>query len=612
MSRVYIFCLLINRVLEELDVKKRLFLSLELVKRELAVATLQQQLSREVEDKVNKMQRKYLLQEQLKIIRKELGIEKDDKEQLREKFMEKMKKLSPPEQVAEVFEEELTKLSLLDTNSSEFSVTRNYLDWLTNIPWGQASDERFDLSEAKNILEQDHYGLDDIKKRILEFIAVSKLRGGVQGKILCFCGPPGVGKTSIGRSIARALNRNYFRFSVGGLSDVAEIKGHRRTYVGAMPGKLIQALKKVQTENPLILIDEIDKLSRGYQGDPASALLELLDPEQNKNFLDHYLDVPIDLSKVLFIGTANVTDTIPAPLIDRMEIIHVSGYISSEKVEIAKRHLLPEALTQCGISTNQITLTDNAINTLISSYCRESGVRNLQKQIDKVLRKSARQIVESADFKPIQINADNLSDYVGKPVFPSERMYQLTPPGVILGLAWTAMGGSTLYIESVPINQSKDRVGGLQLTGKLGDVMKESAQIALTVAKGFLHDPAYLSMDTDFFEKNAIHLHVPEGATPKDGPSAGVTMVTSLLSLAIGRSVKQDLAMTGEISLTGKVLPVGGIKEKLIAAKREGVKYVILPSGNQSDYHDLANSIKDGLEISFVSEYREVYRIAFE
>ncbi|KAH8857220.1 Lon protease like, mitochondrial [Schistosoma japonicum] len=411
----------LQAVLEEMDIHKRLRLSLSLVKKEYELGRLQQQIGREVEEKVKQQHRRYMLSEQLKVIKKELGLEKDDKDTIVEKF----------------------RLRLKVSN-----VTRNYLDWLTALPWGITSEEHLDIGQAKKILDEDHYGMEDVKKRILEFIAVSQLKGSTQGKILCFCGPPGVGKTSIANSIARALNRKYFRFSVGGMSDVSEIKGHRRTYVGAMPGKIIQCLKKTKTENPLILIDEIDKLGRGWQGDPASALLELLDPEQNVNFLDHYLDVTVDLSRVLFITTANQLDTIPEPLRDRMEVIEVSGYVEEEKLAIAKRYLLPLATRNCGLDDSRLLVNDNAIQRLIKQYCRESGVRNLQKHIEKIVRKVAYQLVNAEEDPPISVSSDNLTIYVGQPIWTSDRLYDpVTPPGVVMGLAWTSMGGSVLYIE---------------------------------------------------------------------------------------------------------------------------------------------------------------------
>lgn len=414
-------------------------LALSLLKKELELSKLQAKIGKEVEEKVKQQHRKYILQEQLKVIKKELGIEKDDKDAIGEKYRERIKEKKVPKHVMDVIEEELTKLNFLESHSSEFNVTRNYLDWLTLLPWGVQSKENLNIDQAIEILDHDHYGMEDIKKRILEFIAVSQLKGSTQGKILCFYGPPGVGKTSIARSIARALDREYFRFSVGGMTDVAEIKGHRRTYVGAMPGKLIQCLKKTKTENPLVLIDEVDKIGRGYQGDPSSALLELLDPEQNVNFLDHYLDVPVDLSKVLFICTANVTDTIPEPLRDRMEMIEMSGYVAEEKLAIAKQYLIPQAKKDSGVTDDNIQFEDCSLNTLIKSYCRESGVRNLQKHIEKIVRKVAFKLVKK-ETSMFQVSDGNLQELVGKPIFTHERMYDETPAGVVMGLAWTAMG----------------------------------------------------------------------------------------------------------------------------------------------------------------------------
>uniref|UniRef100_A0A8D8UTA6 Lon protease homolog, mitochondrial n=1 Tax=Cacopsylla melanoneura TaxID=428564 RepID=A0A8D8UTA6_9HEMI len=609
-------------ILEEMDIPKRLMLSLSLLKKELELNKLQQKIGREVEEKVKQQHRKYILQEQLKAIKKELGLEKDDKDAIEEKFRERIKDKTVPGPVMEVLNEELTKLGFLESHSSEFNVTRNYLDWLTSLPWGVQSVENLDLAQAAKILDDDHYGMEDVKKRILEFIAVSQLKGTTQGKILCFYGPPGVGKTSIAKSIARALNREYFRFSVGGMSDVAEIKGHRRTYVGAMPGKVIQCMKKTKTENPLVLIDEVDKIGKGYSGDPASALLEMLDPEQNANFLDHYLDVPVDLSRVLFICTANVIDTIPEPLRDRMEMIDVSGYVAEEKVAIAEQYLIPQAMKESGLTADQITLEPDAIQVLIKNYCRESGVRNLQKHIEKVARKVALSIVKKESDK-VNVSSSNLGEFVGKAVFSHDRLFEITPPGVVMGLAWTAMGGSTLFIETSvrkPISSTSPEPvqddkkpgptdGTLYLTGHLGDVMKESANISLTVARNFL---CTMDPSNTFLNTRHLHLHVPEGAVKKDGPSAGITITTALVSLATGKPIKQNLAMTGEISLVGKVLPVGGIKEKTIAAKRVGVTTILLPEENKKDFDDLPGYIRDGLDVHFVSEYKQVYDLVFD
>ncbi|KAI9658487.1 MAG: ATP-dependent Lon protease pim1 [Alyxoria varia] len=647
-------------VLEALNIEERLSKSLVVLKKELMNAQLQSKISRDVENKIQKRQREYWLMEQRKAINKELGIESDGKDKLVEKFKEKATKLAMPEAVKKVFDEEISKLATLEPAASEFNVTRNYLDWLTQIPWGQRSAENFGIKNARTVLDEDHHGLKDVKDRILEFIAVGKLRGTVEGKILCFVGPPGVGKTSIGKSIARALNRQYYRFSVGGLTDVAEIKGHRRTYVGALPGRIIQALKKCQTENPLVLIDEVDKIGRGVHGDPSSALLELLDPEQNSSFLDHYMDVPVDLSKVLFVCTANMTDTIPRPLLDRMEMIELSGYVSDEKMAIADRYLAPASKEMSGLKDVDVQLDENAILELINKYCRESGVRNLKKQIDKVFRKTALNIIgeigenelseekalteegkeaqeeakkDDTDVKDtpenienettekprvalnvpdtvhVRIDKENLSDYVGPPVFTSDRLYDVTPPGVAMGLAWTQMGGAALYVESIlqnALNHSSSP--GLEITGNLRNVMKESSTIAYSFAKSVI---ARRFPDNKFFDKAKIHLHCPEGAVQKDGPSAGVTMATSLLSLALDHQLAPTIAMTGELTVTGKVLRIGGLREKTVAARRAGAKMIVFPSDNHSDWLELPENIKEGIEGKPVNWYSEVFDTVF-
>jgi Lon-like ATP-dependent protease len=664
-------------VLETLNVEDRLRKALTVLKKELMNAQLQSKISKDVERSIQKRQREYFLMEQMKGIRRELGIESDGKDKLVEKFREKSLKLAMPEAVKKVFDEELNKLAHLEPAASEFNVTRNYLDWLTQIPWGQRSAENFGINNAVKVLDEDHHGLKDVKDRILEFIAVGKLRGTVEGKILCFVGPPGVGKTSIGKSIARALNRQYYRFSVGGLADVAEIKGHRRTYVGALPGRIIQALKKCQTENPLILIDEIDKLGRGHQGDPASALLELLDPEQNNSFLDHYLDVPVDLSKVLFVCTANMTDTIPRPLLDRMEMIELSGYVADEKMAIAERYLAPAAKGLAGLKDVDVNLTKEAIEELINKYCRESGVRNLKKQIEKVYRKSALKIVQDLgetvlpeadaltdegkaameeskkdetdvketpeniekattetprvslnvpDTVHVTINKENLKDYVGAPVFTSDRLYDTTPAGVAMGLAWTQMGGAALYVESILESAlSPSSRPGLATTGNLKAVMKESTTIAYSFAKSVL---AKNYPENRFFDHAKVHLHCPEGAVQKDGPSAGITMATSLLSLALNKPLDPTIAMTGELTVTGKVLRIGGLREKTVAARRAGSKMIIFPADNLSDWLELPEvsgfpsppmnhlltmhqNIKEGIEGHPAKWYSDVFDLVF-
>ncbi|BAM82012.1 probable ATP-dependent protease Lon [Cyanidioschyzon merolae strain 10D] len=602
----------LQEILEEPRLEERLSKTLGLLKSELETIRVQRKISRQIEENVSNAQRKFFLNEQLKYIRKELGLEKDERESVKSKLLARLEQKQVPKQAASVIDEEMQKLSALDPASSEYNVTRNYLDWLTIIPWGVYSQDNLDIQNVRAVLDEDHYGMDDVKKRIQEFIAIGKLKGTVEGKILLLSGPPGVGKTTIGKSIARALGRKCYRFSVGGMSDVAEIKGHRRTYVGAMPGKFIQALKVAQTQNPLILIDEIDKLGRGWQGDPSSALLEALDPEQNNAFLDHYLDVPVDLSKTLFICTANVIDSIPSPLLDRMENISLPGYILEEKVAIARRHLVPQARKAAGLTARQLVIREGALRALARDYCREAGVRSLQKQIERICRKVALQIVNQ-DIGQMVVNSESLPELVGKPPYASELAYRRMPSGVARGLAWTPLGGAVLYVESIDTGHQGSGgafTGGprLHTTGQIGSVMKESSDIALSFARRFLQakDPA-----NRFFERAYIHMHVPEGATPKDGPSAGCTMVTSLLSLALNRPVPSDLAMTGEMTLTGRILPVGGIREKVVAAKRAGLKRVLLPQQNIRDWEELPDYIRRGLEVSFVSSYDDVYRIAF-
>ena len=614
----------LQHAFEALHVKERLDRVLHLVFKELERAKVQEEIRGSVEKKMQGLQREYFLKEQLKLIQTELGITKDDKEAVANKFTERLDGLTIPKSAKTVIDEELEKFESLEKNSAEFNVTRNYLDWLTSIPWGKLTDENFDIDSAKTILDEDHYGMEDAKDRVLEFIAVGKLKGSVQGKILCLNGPPGVGKTSIGKSIARALNREYYRFSVGGLSDVAEIKGHRRTYIGAMPGKIVQGLKQTECFNPLILIDEIDKLGRGHSGDPASALLELLDPSQNTSFVDHYLDVPLDLSQALFVCTSNSLDTIPGPLLDRMEVITLSGYDLPEKVEICEQYLEPKARKEVGLEKGSegiptsLGMERETTEALIRWYCREAGVRNLEKKVEKMYRKLAYKIVKekpSEDDADWNITEEKMADLLGKPPFTSDRLYEDgTPPGVVMGLAYTAMGGSALYIETVNIeneNKKKKPKGSdvnFSLTGQLGDVMSESSNIAMTVARRKIQK---WDSSSDFFENNKIHLHVPEGAIKKDGPSAGVTMTTALCSLALNRPVRDDLAMTGEISLTGKVLPVGGIKEKTIAARRAGISCLILPKQNKKDYDELPEYAKEGLEVHFCDDYDDVFDCAF-
>jgi len=604
-------------------------------------------------------------------------MESDGKDKLIEKFKERAAALKMPESVRKVFDEELSKLIGLEPAASEANVTRNYLEWLTQIPWGQHSPENYSISHAQTVLDDDHYGLKDVKDRILEFLAVGKLRGTVQGKIICLVGPPGVGKTSIGKSISRALNRQFFRFSVGGLTDVAEIKGHRRTYVGALPGKIIQALKRVGTENPLVLIDEVDKIGRGINGDPASALLEMLDPEQNNSFLDHYMDVPVDLSRVLFVCTANNLDTIPAPLLDRMEVLEVSGYVSEEKAVIADKYLGPQAKDSSGLKDADVILDPSAVDILIKYYCRESGVRNLKKHIDKIYRKAAlklvqdlgedvfpepaaitpesvvtpnqvksvesqeppsnepssipesstpnpdelaeRKVVTTQERKPlpipdtvhVRITPETLKDYVGPPIYQKDRMYvQTPPPGVSTGLGYLGNGsGAVMPVEAM----SMPGKGGLQLTGKLGEVIRESAQIGLSWVKSHAYELGITSsQEEQFLTDRDIHVHMPEGSIGKEGPSAGTAILAAFVSLFTKTKINPDIAMTGEISLVGQVLPVGGLKEKILAAHRAGIKTIIAPAANRADIEEnVPESVKTGIKFVYVEDVKEVLHEAF-
>jgi ATP-dependent Lon protease len=592
----------LQAVLETTHILERLEKVLVLLKKELEVARAQTHIRKQVEESMEKRQREFLLREQLKAIQKELGLAKDDRTAERERFEERLKGLILPEETQKRVDEELEKFTVLEPGSPEYAVTRNYLDWLTQLPWGRYSKDNLDLERARRILDRDHEGLEDVKERIVEFLAVGSRRGEVTGSILLFVGPPGVGKTSIGRSIAEALGRKFYRFSVGGMRDEAEIKGHRRTYIGAMPGKFVQAIKEVGVANPVIMLDEVDKIGASYQGDPASALLEVLDPEQNKDFLDHYLDVRFDLSKVLFVCTANQLDTIPPALLDRMEVIRLSGYIAAEKLAIARRHLLPRALDKAGLKKSELRIEPAAIREVIERYAREAGVRNLEKRLQAIARKAVVKIMKGAK-PPVRVGAKDLEDYLGKPVFRPEKPQ--AGVGVVTGLAWTPLGGATLDVEATRVHEAGR---GFKLTGQLGDVMKESAEIAYSYVAG--HAREY-SADSGFFDKAFIHLHVPAGATPKDGPSAGITMASALLSLARGRKSVRPLAMTGEITLTGQVLPVGGIREKLIAARRAGIKELILPEANRGDFEELPAHIRAGLRVHFAGHYKDVAKIVF-
>ena len=593
-------------VLEELDVKSRVEKTITLLTREIQRIKLGEEIQTEVHDEISKTQREYYLREQMKAIKRELG---EDEETVDIKELEdRVKAAKLPEEADKVAMKELDRLSRIPTQSPEYSVSRTYIEWLADLPWSNSSEAQIDVKKAEKILDEDHYGLEKVKERILEYLAVRNLKQErnpdkvVRGPILCFSGPPGVGKTSLGKSIARAIGREFVRMSLGGVRDEAEIRGHRRTYIGALPGRVIQSMKKAGTNNPVFMLDEIDKLGSDFRGDPSSAMLEVLDPEQNDAFSDHYLEVDFDLSKVMFITTANYQDAIPPALRDRMEILDFSGYIEDEKIKIAQQHLIPKQIEENGLNKKEVSLDKAAISELVRSYTRESGVRNLEREIANVLRKVARDLVEKT-IKKIRVTSKKVIEYLGAPRFYSEIAERTTKPGVVTGLAWTAAGGDILFIES---SKMKGK-GGLTLTGQLGDVMKESATAALTYVRSHTD---ILGIPDDFHEKTDIHVHVPAGAIPKDGPSAGVSMFTSIVSLMTGKPVKAKVAMTGEITLRGNVLPIGGVKEKVTAAHRSGIKHIILPDHNKKDLEDIPEHIKKDLNFYFAKEIMDVIDVA--
>ncbi|MBN2448941.1 MAG: endopeptidase La [Lentisphaeria bacterium] len=593
-------------VLECLNVRTRLEKALLLLRKELDLNQLKEKITHQIEEKISKQQREFFLREQLKAIKQELGLEKDEKTEEIERYQQRIDEISHalPDEARDRIREEIDKLKLLSPQSPEFAVSRNYLDWLTGLPWGEYSEDVLDVARARRILDRDHHGLEDVKRRILEFVGVAKLRGSVEGSILCLVGPPGVGKTSLGRGIAEALGRKFFRFSLGGMRDEAEIKGHRRTYIGALPGKVIQAVKTCATANPVIMLDEIDKLAASFQGDPASALLEVLDPEQNNSFRDHYLDVPFDLSKVLFIATANVPDTIPAPLLDRMETIALSGYILEEKLRIGVRHLIPKLLPRNGLTRGDVAFTQGALRAIIDGYAREAGVRAFEKALGGCMRRIATGRAEGTITAKVTVSPRNVSEYLGKPKFTDDPLMRSSRAGVVMGLAWTPLGGTTLYIEA----QAAPGEAGTRLTGQLGEVMKESTQIAYSLVTAHCGD---FGIPTDFFKGTTVHIHVPAGATPKDGPSAGITMASALVSLGRGMAPPPRWAMTGELTLTGRVLPVGGVKEKVIAARRSKVRHVILPKANEKDYDEIPERVRNGLTPHFVEDFADVFGLLF-
>ena len=600
-----------QKILETVNIRQRMEQVLVFIKREQELLRVQKKIQSEINNRVEKNQREYFLREELKAIQDELGENGDGSQNDYQKFKQKIEALEFEGEIKETVFSELEKFNLMDPNSGEYIGTRNFLELITQLPWKDSSDESYELSKAKKILEDDHFGLDDVKKRIVEYLAVRKLKQDKKGSILLLVGPPGVGKTSIGKSIAAAMNKPFYRFSVGGMHDESDIKGHRRTYIGAMPGKIIQGLKITKDNSPVFMIDEVDKMNASAQGDPSAALLEVLDPEQNVNFRDNYLDLPFDVSKVFFILTANSLDTIPGPLRDRAEIIQLSGYIDQEKLEIAKKYLIPKNLAKNGLKKNQVKYTKAALLKIAEEYARESGVRHYEKQLDRIHRKIVTEIVTNKElssktesFAQYTIDADDLFKYLGKPDFDESQIKAASVPGTAIGLAWTSMGGDTLLIEATSFAGK----GGLVLTGQMGDVMKESSQIAFDWVRKYVVE--HNIVKAEWFDENIVHLHIPEGATPKDGPSAGVTMATTFLSLFMKKVIKKNLAMTGELSLTGQVLPIGGLREKTVAAKRNKIKTIIIPKANERDLDEIPDNVKAGITFKPVSNVMEVLEIA--
>jgi ATP-dependent Lon protease len=593
-------------LLEEVDVGKRLRRLSEILARELEVVAIGSKIQSQVQSELDKGQREYFLRQQLKAIQEELG-EADEMQAEITELREQLDATELPEQVRKQADRELSRLERLQPAMAEYGVVRGYLEWIAALPWDKSTDDNLDLKHARKVLDEDHYDIEQVKDRILEFLAVRKLKPDARGTILCFVGPPGVGKTSLGRSIARALGRKFERLSVGGVRDEAEIRGHRRTYIGAMPGTIIRAMRDAGANNPLLMIDEIDKMGADFRGDPSSAMLEVLDPEQNHSFRDHYLDLPFDLSAVTFVTTANTLDTIPGPLRDRMEVIQLAGYTEEEKLQIAKRYLVPRQIERNGLTKSKIAFTDSGLRVIISDYTREAGVRQLEREIGSACRKVARQVAEGSAKRKVTVTEPRARELLGRQRFYSEVRRRTSRPGVATGLAWTPVGGDVLFIEATAMPGK----GNLTITGQLGDVMKESARAALSYVRS---NAAELlpDLDEDWFAHHEIHIHVPAGAIPKDGPSAGVAMTTALASLLSGRPVRSDVAMTGEITLTGQVLPIGGLKEKALAAQRSGIKVVIAPARNEQDIDDIPEHLRKDLEFKFVSEIGEVLEVALQ
>ncbi len=596
-------------LLEEVDVAKRLRHLTEILARELQVISIGSEIQTQVQSEIDKGQREYVLRQQLKAIQEELG-EFDESTAEANELRERLEAIDLPEEARKQADRELKRLESLPTAAAEHGVIRNYLEWIASLPWDRRTEDNLDLEHARGVLDDDHYDIEQVKDRIIEFLAVRKLKPDARGSILCFVGPPGVGKTSLGKSIARALGRAFERISAGGVRDEAEIRGHRRTYIGAMPGTIIRALRDADSKNPLFMIDEIDKMGADFRGDPASAMLEVLDPEQNATFRDHYLDVPFDLSDVMFITTANTLDTIPGPLRDRMEVIRLAGYTTDEKLQIAKRYLVPRQIERNGLKKSWVSFSDGALRTIIEEYTREAGVRNLEREIGTVCRKIARQVAESRNGKPakkVAVGDAKARELLGKRRFSTEAKRRTRLPGVATGLAWTPVGGDVLFVEATAM----DGTGKLTITGQLGDVMKESAQAALSYVRGHTRELG-LDVEPEWFAKRDLHVHVPAGAIPKDGPSAGITMATALVSLLSGRAVRGDVAMTGEITLTGQVLPIGGLKEKALAAQRAGITTIVAPRENEPDADDVPEHLRKKLEFVWVDHIDDVLAAALE
>lgn len=590
-------------IIEILDPKKRLEELRVIIEKEIQILKIEEKINRRVRKQINKIQKDYYLREQMRAIQKELGDgEVEETEEMRQ-YKEKAEKMSLPEEVADKVNSEINKLGKMGSSTAEAGVIRNYLDCILDLPWDKETEDVLDIKRSRDILDEDHYGLKDVKERILEYLAIRKLATEIKAPILCLVGPPGVGKTSIAKSVARAVEREFVRMSLGGVRDEAEIRGHRRTYIGAIPGRIISSIRKVATKNPVFLLDEIDKLSGDFRGDPASALLEVLDPEQNSTFTDHYLELPFDLSKVMFITTANTLNTIPGPLLDRMEVIRIAGYTRQEKFNIAKEYLIPKQKKEHGLTDEQISISDNALYEIIDNYTKEAGVRNLEREIANLCRKAGRRIVEG-EIKRARITNGNLENYLGKKKYRYDLVSEESQIGLVRGLAWTSVGGDTLSIETniMPGN------GKVQLTGKLGDIMKESAMTGISYIRSRSEE---LKIDDKFYKEKDIHIHVPEGAIPKDGPSAGIAMTTAVVSALTGKKVNKDIAMTGEVTLRGTVLPVGGIKEKVLAAHRAGISEIILPFDNSRDLDDIPEKIRKELKFILVKNMDEVLEEVF-